>query len=191
MKRIHPILVFVEILLSFSCDKPNPESNESVLPVAPSVRLHVIDWVLYKKSYFRDTFYHQGLLPEWRMTRETDMDFADTVFLDHIAVRISGYLYLKRVMSNDQTWSTAYLAICEMESNHCLDLSYLAVEKEKDMAAVISGNIHFQYTGPFQVERAEGRFLPMGNTVVELDLSLMADPVMQNSWLELKGNLYY
>ena len=119
------------------------------------------------------------------------MDFAGTVILDHIAVRISGYLYLKRVMSNDQTWSTAYLAICEMESNHCLDLSYLAVEKEKDMAAVISGNIHFQYTGPFQVERAEGRFLPMGNTVVELDLSLMADPVMQNSWLELKGNLYY
>ncbi len=119
------------------------------------------------------------------------MDFAGTVILDHIAVRISGYLYLKRVMSSDQSWSSAYLSICELESNHCLDLGYFTVDKDIEVASMISRSIRFLYKGPFQVERAEGRFLPMGNTVVELDLSLMADPVAQHSWLELTGNLYY
>lgn len=191
MKRNHPIVVFVLILLSFSCDKPNPEANESAQPAAPSISLHVIDWVLYKKSYFRDTLYHQGLLPEWSMTRETDMDLDGTVILDQIAIRISGYLYLKRVVSNDQSWSIAYLAICEIGSDHCLDLGYFTVDKHIEVASMISRNIHYLYKGPFQVERASGRFLPMGNTVIELDLSLMAYPLMQKSWLELKGNLYY
>lgn len=188
MKHFHPILVFVLFLL-FTCDEPNPGSNESTWPAAPSVRRHVIDWVLYKKSYFRDTLYHQGLLPGWNMTRETDMDFAGTVILDQINIRVSGYLYLKRVMGSDQSWYYAYLSICEMESDHCLDLACFTVDKDKEVASLISQNIRFLYNGPFQVEKAKGRFLPMGNAIVELYLSITVDP--QKSWLELKGNLYY
>ena len=189
MKRIHPILLFVMLLLLISCDKPDPESTESALPVASAIRLHDIDWVLYKKSYFRDNLYHQGLLPDWSMTRETDVDFSGTVILDHISIRVSGYLYLKRVMSSDQSWYFAYLSICEMESEHCLDLACFTVDQDKDVASLISRNIRFLYKGPFQIERAKGRFLPMGNTSVELDLSITADP--QKTQLELKGNLYY